>query len=140
MPNSNYSEDVRQHLSFIQGVITRMNSNSVSMKGWMVAIISGLCAVYASNVSNPCSHIYFIVAILVAIIFWCLDAYYLKMERKYRDLYNHVLEDKVNTDFNMKVDEYEQCFFKAMWCSWSTSPLYLSVIALLSLATYLVSR
>ena len=63
MPNSNYSEDVRQHLSFIQGVITRMNSNSFSMKGWMVAIISGLCAVYASNVSNPCSHIYFIVAI-----------------------------------------------------------------------------
>lgn len=38
MPHSKYSEDVRHHLSFIQDVITQMNSNSFSMKGWMVAV------------------------------------------------------------------------------------------------------
>ena len=51
-PESKYSEDVRQHLTFIQGVITRLNSNSFSMKGWMLAIVSAICAIYAANTAN----------------------------------------------------------------------------------------
>ena len=66
MPQSKYSEDVRQHLSFIQGVITRMNTNSFSMKGWMVAIVSALCAVYASNSTADAAYVYIIAAIIAA--------------------------------------------------------------------------
>ena len=86
------------------------------------------------------SHIYFIIAIPVTIIFWCLDSYYLKMERQYRDLYSHVLVNKYITDFNMKASGYKQSFWKAMWWSWSTTPLYLSVLALLGIAIYLITR
>lgn len=137
---NNYSDDVRQHLSFIQGVIARMNSNSFSMKGWMVALVSALCAVYAGNASAPCGQNFFIVAIVVTIIFWCLDSYYLRMERQYRDLYSHVLEDKVDTDFNMNASGFNQSYLKAMWWSWSTTPLYLSVIALLCIAICLITN
>lgn len=63
-PKSVFSEDVRQHLSFIQGVITRMNSNSFSMKGWMVAIVSALLAVYAANGDTSCSYLYIIAALV----------------------------------------------------------------------------
>ena len=105
MAESKYSEDVSQHLSFIQGVITRMNSNSFSMKGWMVAIVSALCAVYAANPSSEASYIYFIAAIIADILFCFLDSYYLKMEKEYRKLYEKVLKSPEETDFNMKIGE-----------------------------------
>lgn len=77
------TEDQRLHLQFIQGNITRMNSNSTSMKEWMVAIVSALLAIYAS--SNVAAFIW--VAIAPVVIFWVFDTYYLWIERKYRILY-----------------------------------------------------
>ena len=80
---ADFSDDARQHLAFIQGVITRMNSNSFSMKGWMVTVVAALAALYA-NGDAQCPVFYLYIAIIPVIIFWCLDAYYLMMERKYR--------------------------------------------------------
>ncbi len=133
MAESKYSEDVRQHLSFIQGVITRMNSNSFSMKGWMVAIVSALAAVYASDAANPCGYIYFAIAIPVVLIFCGLDAYYLKMEKQYRDLYNEVLANPETTDFNMNASGFKRTLWQA-FCSPSVWILYIFVIVLLVVA------
>ena len=133
MAESKYSEDVRQHLSFIQGVITRMNSNSFSMKGWMVAIVSALAAVYASDAANPCGYIYFAIAIPVVLIFCGLDAYYLKMEKQYRDLYNEVLANPETTDFNMNASGFKRTLWQA-FCSPSVWILYIFVIILLVVA------
>lgn len=140
MPTNKFSDDVRQHLSFIQGVISRMNSNSFSMKGWMVAIVSALCAVYASNSTLDASYIYIIAALIADILFCFLDAYYLKMEKEYRKLYNKVLKSPVETDFNMMIeDEQKVCFCEA-FKSPSVWILYTVVAILLGIALYLVLR
>ena len=137
---SKYSDDVRQHLSFIQGVITRMNSNSFSMKGWMVAIVSALCAVYASNSTADTAYIYIIAAIIADILFCFLDAYYLKMEKEYRKLYSKVLKNPVETDFNMKIeDEQKVCLCEA-FSSPSVWILYTVVAILLGIALHFVLR
>lgn len=137
---SKFSEDVRQHLSFIQGVITRMNSNSFSMKGWMVAIVSALCAVYAANSQADAAYVYFIVAIIADILFCFLDAYYLKMEKEYRKLYSKVLKSPEETDFNMRIgDEQKVCLCEALK-SPSVWILYTVVAVLLGIAIYLVLR
>ena len=86
MAAKKFSSEEIKHLEFIQGVITRMNSNSFQMKGWMVAIVSALLAIYADK-QNPT---YALVAILPTLIFWGLDTYYLWQERKFRGLYNDV--------------------------------------------------
>ena len=131
MAESKYSEDVRQHLSFIQSVITRMNSNSFSMKGWMVAIVSALAAVYASDSCNPYGYIYFVVGIPVVLIFCGLDAYYLKMEMQYRDLYNDVrANSEDNTDFCMDASGFKITMLQA-FKSPSVWVLYMSVLVLL---------
>ena len=140
MPQSKYSEDVRQHLSFIQGVITRMNTNSFSMKGWMVAIVSALCAVYASNSTADAAYVYIIAAIIAAILFCFLDAYYLKMEKEYRKLYSKVLKSPEETDFNMKLGEEEKVCFSQAIMSASVWPLYSVVAVLLGVALLLISR
>lgn len=130
MAESKYSEDVRQHLSFIQGVISRMNSNSFSMKGWMVAIVSALAAVYASDSSNLCGYMYFVVGIPVVLIFCGLDAYYLKMEKQYRDLYNKVRANPEDTDFSMDACDFKNTMWQA-FKSPSVWILYVSVLILL---------
>lgn len=131
MAEGKYSEDVRQHLSFIQGVITRMNSNSFSMKSWMVAIVSALAAVYASDSFNLCGYMYFVVGIPVVLIFCGLDAYYLKMEKQYRDLYNEVRADPdKDTDFNMNANGFRITMWQA-FKSPSVWILYVSVFVLL---------
>ncbi len=137
MADSKFTEDVRQHLSFIQGVITRMNSNSFSMKGWMVAIVSALAAIYASDATNPYGYIYFLIAIPVVLIFCGLDAYYLKMEKQYRDLYNKVLESPTTTDFDMDASGYNRTLGQAfkspsIWILYS-SVLFLLVVAIVIL-------
>ena len=133
MAENYFSEDVRQHLSFIQGVITRMNSNSFSMKGWMVAIVSALAAVYASDAGNPCGYIYFVIAIPVVLIFCGLDAYYLKMEKQYRDLYKNVLKSPTTTDYDMDASGFKETLWQAFKSS-SVWILYTSVLALIVVA------
>jgi len=100
------SEQELKHLEFIQNVITRMNSNSFSMKGWMITIFSAFLALYASNKNID----YILFAIPIVFIFWLLDSYYLLQERKFRGLYNDKakLSDNPKTikDFSMSTKEY----------------------------------
>lgn len=90
-----------KHLEFIQGVITRMNSNSFNIKTWMITIIAAFLAMYA-NSSNAN---YLIVASAPTLVFWLLDAYYLAMERQYRNLYNEVMRSD-STDMAMNADKF----------------------------------
>ena len=73
-------EAKKQHLEFIQSVITRMNTNSFQIKGMAVAIVSALLAVYAAT--NNAAFIF--LSIVPTILFWLLDSYCLQQERKFR--------------------------------------------------------
>lgn len=80
----------------------------------MVAIVSALCAVYASNSQTEVAYVYIIAAIIADILFCFLDAYYLKMEKEYRRLYNKVLENPVETDFNMDASDHKVHLLEAI--------------------------
>ena len=43
------SEEKIKYLEFIQNIVTRMNQNSFMIKGWTVAIVSALLALYADK-------------------------------------------------------------------------------------------
>jgi len=90
-------ENKRAHLNMIQGVITRMGTNSFALKGWSVGI---MIAIYAFAGNN--SHKAVIVTLVPLITMWLLDSYYSMLERKFRNLYDEVrkLKEK-DIDFNM---------------------------------------
>ncbi|MDB4922912.1 hypothetical protein [Mucilaginibacter sp.] len=95
-------ENKRQHLDFLQNVITRMNANSFAIKGWTVALVSALFALSAKD--SQYQFIYVIGVVLP--VFWGLDAYYLAQEKRYRALYDHVrATDEGAIDFDMVVPE-----------------------------------
>ena len=116
-------EEKIKHLEFIQNIITRMNSNSFTIKGWMITIVSALLALYA----NSYNEIFMFIAIVPAFIFWLLDAFYLTQERIFRCLYNDVIYDRITPVFSMKPKDNTVCYFEVLW-SKTIWPLYLPII------------
>lgn len=119
-------EEKIKHLEFIQNIITRMNSNSFAIKGWMVTIVSALLALYA----NSNNEIFMFIAIVPTFIFWLLDAFYLAQEYRFRCLYDDVIHDRITPVFSMKPKDNTVCYFEVLW-SKTIWPLYFPVIVAL---------
>ncbi len=78
------------HLNMIQGVINRLADNSFNIKGWSVAVLSALLGLAVNN-NQPSGSA--AVALIPAVAFWVLDAYYLMLERRYRKLFSTVVQE-----------------------------------------------
>ena len=91
-------EEKIRHLEMIQEVISRMASNSFTLKGWAVTLVTGIFAL-SGNVADK---VQYLIIFIPIITFWILDAFYLSRERSYRELYKHVSGlNKDEIDFNM---------------------------------------
>jgi len=87
MKTTNYDkEDRNKHLEFIQNTINRMASNSFILKGWSVTLVTGIIAL--SLTTSTTRFIY--LAFIPTLAFWGLDAYYLRQEKLFRELYDYV--------------------------------------------------
>ena len=70
----------------IQAVIKRMADNSFLLKGWGLTLVAALAALSAADRRAEFAWL----ALFPALVFWGLDAYYLREERLLRELYNRV--------------------------------------------------
>lgn len=77
------SEDQRNYLGMIQAVIMRLASNSFVLKGWSVTLVSGLLGFAGQQRNGNIA----LLALVPALSFWLLDAYYLAQERQQRELF-----------------------------------------------------
>lgn len=93
-----------KHLEMIQGVINRMASNSFLLKGWAVTLVS---AMFALSQSQKDIKIFVLMALIPTIIFWILDAFYLRQERLFRFLYDDVRKLETITDFSMDTSKHQ---------------------------------
>lgn len=78
------SPAVREHLSLLQGVINRMAANSSSCKTWCISIVAAILLVVARADTTD----YALLALIPALLFFYLDAYYLAHERAFREVYS----------------------------------------------------
>ena len=101
------AEDKRKHLELIQGVVNRMASNSFLFKGWSITIIAGISA-FAAQDSNTAL---MVVPIVSTLLFWSVDAYYLMLERAFRNIYNKVAALKPEKiDYSLTPEEGDRSF------------------------------
>lgn len=106
-------ENKHKHLDLIQGVISRMASNSFMLKGWAVTLVAGIFALAGKDTDK----LYFLVAYIPVLVFWGLDAYYLLQERLYRSLYEKVRQTgESNIDFSLKATTKEFGNYKNCYC------------------------
>jgi len=92
-----------EELAHIQNIIDRQASNSFKIKGWTVTLVV-VALLFRSN------NFELFIGYIPLIGFWYLDAYYLKQERKFRELYNWVRENRPENDdyhFDMNPSRFE---------------------------------
>lgn len=77
-------ENKYKHMDYVQSAISRMASNSFHIKGWNVTIIA---AIVALSFKESDWRIY-ACALALNFVFWFLDAYYLRQEKLFRELYD----------------------------------------------------
>lgn len=88
------NESKIRYLEAIQRIIDRLSNTSFILKGWAVSLVAGLMALAARDTN----HRYVLIAYIPTVVFWLLDAYFLMMERQYRDLF------KENADLSQKLE------------------------------------
>lgn len=81
------SPAVQSYLTILQGVIGRMASNSSGAKTWCIALVSAIIVVVADKADPR----YVWIALVPVALFFVLDAYYLGLERQFRDRYNNFI-------------------------------------------------
>lgn len=96
-------ESVVEHLKMVQGVINRMAQTSFILKGWMITVVITILGVSVANSNTRLG----LLALFPVLIFWGLDAYYLRQERLFRGLYELIRQDTEHTTvplFFMRTD------------------------------------
>lgn len=133
-------ENKRKHLEFIQSIVSRMAGNLFFLRGWTITLIAALLALFIKgNGSNYV--IYFLIVLIL--VFWILDGYFLSQERLFRDLYNHVRKLKEEEiDFSMDTSEYKKYKKNTLIYTMFSPTLlvfYLPLIGAALVITYLIS-
>lgn len=124
-------EDRRQHLTFIQSVISRMSQASSTAKAWLLPIVT---LTYGFAVTKDAAGIALLGALAV-VIFALLDANYLKQERAFRTLYDQVAAGGAIPAFAMNPalaapagNRRNYLPDRKDWISWSILPVYLPLL------------
>ena len=104
------------HLGIVQAVITRMAGNSFMIKGWSVTLVVALFALAAANTNE----LFVYLAYFPVFMFWALDAYFLRQERLFRKLYDHVrVAESGSVDFSMNTKPFEENVDGTWSVAWS---------------------
>lgn len=115
------SDDERKHLDFIQSIVARLSSSSMTTKGWGLTVA---IAAYSFAASEKTAEVA-VLGSFAALLFGALDTRYLREERLFRCLYDDVRHGNVEP-YAMTKDCYrDRCPSAAVFWSWSIAGFYL---------------
>ena len=99
----NFSPYELEVIGTIQHIINRMATNSFIIKGWTVAVLGILLLLNGTRYQA-------LIAVFALLVFWYLDAYFLRQKKTYKALYNEIVENKLNVSdefFDMRTARNE---------------------------------
>ena len=123
------SESIRiAHLTMLQGVMARMGSNAFALKALSATFGSAAIAVMAT--AQKPSPYYAVAALIPILVFWLMDAQYLRYERSYRKLYERVRrgEDVEAYDLNAEPFMSETGHVFKLAVTWSVAWFYAAIL------------
>jgi len=92
-----------EQIRAIQNIARRMATNSFIIKGWTVAVLAIILLLSGTLYQT-------LIAVFAVLVFWFLDAYFVRKKKTYTALYTAIVENKVNTGdefFDMRTALYE---------------------------------
>ncbi len=100
----NLKEYMLKEIDIIQDIIKRMAFNSFMIKGWAITLV------VVSLLLKGTERYQVWIAFIPLVVFWFLDAYFLRQERMYRKLYKWVINNRLKTEeylFDMNARRFE---------------------------------
>lgn len=103
-------DKILKHLEFVQNTINRMSTNSFLIKGWaitLIGIIFGLNKLegnYLVEYSDYNFPVESAIIILIILLFWFTNAYFLQQERRYIYIYSKTIEQFNTPNNNLILD------------------------------------
>jgi hypothetical protein len=83
---ADFDEPRMKHLEMIQGVISRLGTNSFLIKGWAVTVSGAFLGFAIGGKEWGLAA----ASLMPVVLFWLLDAYFLRAERMFRALHDAV--------------------------------------------------
>ena len=116
------------HMSMIQGIVTRLETNCFTLKAMTMTLAVALLALMGS-IENP-NWVYPVAGCLPVTIFWIMDAQYLRLGRLFRRLFNDVRRHKIDDHFSMNIKPYfeEEQHTMRIAISWSVFWYYATIL------------
>ncbi len=101
MSNAGFDKvNMHKEIDLIQACITRMANNGFLLKGWAVTLCVGIFALADKSVTWQLC----LLASFPLMSFWILDAFFLRTERMFRELYNWVILKRPTGDLSHQFD------------------------------------
>jgi hypothetical protein len=116
-----------KHLELVQNAITRMGTNSSSLKGYCMAIVAALIGL-AGAIDKP--RILFFGLSIVA-VFAILDGSYLALERGFRQQYDDLRVLPLDTQPDFEIAPKGSASALGMLITWSVAGFYGAAVAIL---------
>lgn len=105
-------DNLHKELDLIQAVVTRLAQNSFLIKGWSITLVSIVLALGKDDLLTNARPGWLVGLVLVIwAAFWYLDAYFLRQERLFRKLYEHVVanpDDPARPRYSLNVGVFEK--------------------------------
>ena len=89
---NNLKEYMLKEIDIIQDIIKRMAFNSFMIKGWAITLVVVTLLLKGTEKYQVW------IAFIPLVVFWFLDAYFLRQERMYRKLYKWVINNRLKTE------------------------------------------
>ena len=129
-----------KHLEMIQGVVGRMSTYSASKKNYCLTLVTGVSGLSIS-LDRPLMGL---LAVAPILLFAVLDAQYLRIERRYRWLFDQVRESDwgVAPTFSLSPDGAPNVGLHRLLFSWSVWSFYLplAIVVLVVLVAVQVAK
>lgn len=117
-------EIMEKEVDLLQACINRMAQNSFLIKGWMISLVAVIIALLPEKIGVDI-RVLCVVAFVVTICFWYLDAFFLRMETLYRWKYSWVIENRQSTlDFAYDLNPHND----KTWVGGSIEPNILKIM------------
>lgn len=113
--NFRISEEKMAYLNMIQEPIGRMSTASSVFKGFTATIVAGIAALSYNDIKVAV----LVLSFIPVLSFLSLDIYYLRLERKYRCLYEDVLSGRHEVDFSISFPNQKNFLKRAHASIWS---------------------
>ena len=125
MNDNDRKEFLFKEIEIIQSIIRRMAFNSFLIKGWTLTLV------IASLLLNHDFEEKWL-GFIPLLIFWFLDAYYLRQEKLFRKLHNWTKDNRLQTDdliFDTDVEKRfgDEVKFYCVLISKTIAPFYFSI-------------